>query len=65
MIPVKIYNLGNVCMVCGFCFVTKKVDSEGNVSVQKFLDKKLKLTPKRIGIRRNVCDITGDTCFLL
>ena len=39
------------------------IDCRINVTTPKFLDKKLKLTPERIGILRNVCDITGDMCF--
>lgn len=63
MTPIKIYNLSNVCVVCGFCFVNKKLDKEGKLTVENFLDKRLKLTHERIHILRNVCDTKGDLCF--
>lgn len=66
MTPIKINNLSNVCVVCWFCFVNKKLDTEGILTVEHFfLDKKLKLTHERIYIYilRNVCDTKGDLCF--
>lgn len=63
MTPIKIYNLNNVCIVCGFCFVNKKLDKEGKLTVEIFLDKKFKLRHERIHILRNECDTKGDLCF--
>lgn len=61
--PVKCYSLGNICVVCGFSFVTKFVDELGSIKVQKCLDKKLRLTRERLETLLNVCDVKKETCF--
>lgn len=67
MTPIKINNLSNVCVVCWFCFVNKKLDKEGILTVEHFFKiKSLNLHTKEsiyIYILRNVCDTKGDLCF--
>ena len=61
--PRKIYPLGNVCLICGFSFVSKSVDSDGNVKVNKYLDKKLRLSADRIKILQDVCGISASVVY--
>jgi hypothetical protein len=63
--PKKCYYLGNICVVCGFSFVTKSVDKDGNVQVAKCLDKKLRLTRERLETLWNIRDFKEETCFPL
>jgi hypothetical protein len=63
MTPVKCYSLGNICIVCGFSFISKRVDEKGNVKLVKMLDKKLRLTKERRETVLSVCKMQDDTCF--
>lgn len=61
--PKKVYPLGNSCLVCGFSFIQKLVDSDGNTTIKKYLDKKLRLSVERLKIVKDVCNITNDVIF--
>ena len=63
MTPVKYYPLGNICVVCGFSFVTKRVDESGNIIIDKCLEKKLRITPERRATLHNVCNLSEDIRF--
>lgn len=52
--PKKVYPLGNSCLVCGFSFIQKLVDSDGNTTIKKYLDKKLRLSVERLKIVKDV-----------
>ena len=53
--PQKIYSITNVCCLCGFSFLVKEVDSEGNTVIRKFVKLKLRLNEEK---RRAICEVT-------
>lgn len=59
----KVYPLGNSCLVCGFSFIQMLVDRDGNTAINKYLDKKLRLSVERLKIVKDVCNITNDVIF--
>ncbi|XP_062615256.1 uncharacterized protein LOC134276988 [Saccostrea cucullata] len=52
--PQKIYSTTNVCCLCGFSFVVKEVDNEGNIQIKKLVKLKLKLTEEKQTAIRDV-----------
>ncbi|XP_056002390.1 uncharacterized protein LOC125663311 isoform X4 [Ostrea edulis] len=59
----EINRLGNVCLVCGFPFVNKYVDADGNIKIHKCLDKKLRLSTDRIKTLKNVCGFSDSAVY--
>lgn len=45
--PQKIYSTSNVCSLCGFSFVIKEIDKEGNIQIKKLVKLKLRLTEEK------------------
>lgn len=55
--PQRSYSLTNVCCLCGFSFVVRETDSEGNSHIKKLFKLKLKLTEEKVAIIRQVIDL--------
>lgn len=34
--PRRVYFNGNICIICGFCFVSKETDETGNITIKKY-----------------------------
>ncbi|XP_056005091.1 uncharacterized protein LOC125654936 [Ostrea edulis] len=61
--PRKVYPLGNICLICGFSFVSKSVDTDGNIKINKYLDKKLRLSTDRMKVLKDVCGISDSVVY--
>lgn len=46
--PRRVYFNGNICIICGFCFVSKETDETGNITIKKYTNMKLKLSKERL-----------------
>ncbi|XP_056001590.1 uncharacterized protein LOC130048623 [Ostrea edulis] len=61
--PRKVYPLGNICLIWGFSFVSKYVDTDGNIKINKYLDKKLRLSTDRMEVLKDVCGISDSVVY--
>lgn len=57
------YPLANSCLVSWFQFILKLDDKDGNTTINKYLDKKLRLSLERLKIEKDVRQITDDIMF--
>lgn len=55
--PKRVYSLTDICCLCGFSFVVKEIDREGNVQVKKLFRLKLKVTEEKRNIIQEVMSI--------
>lgn len=54
--PTKTCVLSDICVLCGFSFTQCEKKEDGEVKINKFFERKLKLTTER---KDNVFKITG------
>jgi hypothetical protein len=55
--PQRVYSLTDSCCLCGFSFVVRETDSEGNSQIKKFHKLKLRLTKEKADVIRQVVDL--------
>ncbi|XP_062614471.1 uncharacterized protein LOC134276211 [Saccostrea cucullata] len=58
--PQRVYSLTNICCLCGFSFVVKEIDKEGNVQFKKLFRLKLKMTDEKRNVIQQVIPISSS-----